>query len=379
MLLVNPEFKKFPFIVVGTDGFYLIAENKRFLDFSGAAMTTGYDFFKSLEISSVSSLAFKNKFTLELTRRLREISGFENVAYTNSGTEACDMALSRYGRPIVSLEGAYHGRTFLTYVVSNGEGIDHENRIVHLRVPAGQALEDECTSYNELIMKRASKEFSFDGKSMIIELIQSDGGEIVLSRNFIKHLYELKNIYGLNVIMDEVYTGLGRSGELLLHKKYGLKAEMVCIGKGLAAGIPLGAILYNGKWDLPYDGALAMQAGNAAAASIALKVLDSLTEKVLKEVRKNGKAMIVRFSEIKNDHIKEVRGMGYMIGVDLSGIRRGSSKYAYRVRDELMKRGLVCTLVGGRNDVLKVTPPVLIDKKTLESGVAIIEQVLRLR
>jgi 4-aminobutyrate aminotransferase-like enzyme len=262
--------------------------------------------------------------------------------------------------------------------VSNGKGIDHENRIVHLRVATDQEHEGECILYNERMMKRASKEFSFKGKPLIIELIQSDGGEIVLSHSFIKHLCELKNNYGLNLIVDEVYTGLGRSGELLLHKKYGLKAEMACIGKGLAAGIPLGAILYNGKWELPYDGALAMQGGNAAATSIALKVLDSLTEDVLKEVRKNGKAMIARFSGIKNDHIREVRGMGYMIGVDLSGIRRGSTKYAYRVRDELMKRGVVCTLVGGRNDVLKVTPPVLIDKETLESGVSIIEQVLRL-
>ncbi len=374
--MVSPQFKKFELMVTGTDRFYVKSGEEKYLDFSGSGMTTGYDFFKTLDISPVSSLVFKNRYTETFTEMLRRASGFEKIAYTTSGTEACDMALSRYGPPIVSLEGAYHGRTYLTYLVSNGLGIDYDNRIVHLRIPKSPDEEHSVKEYNESIMEKAAGSWDFNGKPLIMELIQSDGGVIVLSEEFIRHLKALSGKYGLRIIVDEVYTGFGRSGEMFLFRKHDLVPDMVCIGKGMAAGLPIGGVLYNGSWDRPFGNVLGMQGGNAACASVGINVMKALTEDQLINVREMGMLAITRLRKIRNQRILEVRGRGFMIGVDLSGGGDEGTEYAYDVRERLSREGVICSLVGEKNNVLKITPPVLIDEMTFLHGLAKIEKVL---
>ena len=121
--MVVPEFRGFPFIVTGTDRFYVVAGSRKYLDFSGSAMTTGYDFLRKEDfVSPVSTLVFRNTWNDRLTKKLKLVSGKGNVVYCTSGTEACETALSRYQKPIIALENAYHGKGYLTYRASNGTG-----------------------------------------------------------------------------------------------------------------------------------------------------------------------------------------------------------------------------------------------------------------
>jgi len=375
--MVVPEFRGFPFTVSGTDHFYVVAGKKKYLDFSGSAMTTGYDFIKGNElVSPVSTLVFKSVWNERLSKLLHAKSGMENVVYCTSGTEACETALSRYSKPIIALENAYHGKGHLTFRASNGSGIDTENHIVHLKVPKGSDEESDAIAYNDDIIKKSSKHFGIEGSTLIIELVQSDGGVNVLSKAFLKSLKSLSNAHSMHLVVDEVYTGMGRSGEILLSKKSELKPDMICIGKGMAAGLPLSAVLYNGRWDISYNKAFGMQSGNMLCSMAAVKTINGLSERRLSFVRQSGRNIIKRLSAINNEKIEAVRGIGFMIGVELSLKGKPLTEYAYEVRSALLKNGVVCSLVGGNSNVLKITPPPYIDSATLENGISKIAEVL---
>lgn len=370
--MVKPEFQPFDGIVTDADRFHVICGKRYLLDFSGSAMTTGYNFIKpGWLVSPVSRLVFRNSYTDELKRKLIEMTGFENVAFSTSGTEACDTALSRFGKPIIALEGAYHGLTFLTRLVSNGTGYDEENKIIHLKCPVSGISTEDAMVYNYEILKNIH--VKLNGGTMIIELIQSDGGVNVLPEEFVRELFVLAKDLGLHTIVDEVYTGYGRSGEMFLYQKYQVQPDMVCIGKGMAAGLPLGAVLYNDNWDLPYNDVVSMSAGSMLVSRVAVEVIRQLDENQLFSVRQNGKEIINRLLAIKNNRITSVRGRGYMIGVELNdGNGKPDGKYALEIRNGLFGRGVVCSLTGASNNVLKVTPPVLIDRENLNKGISII-------
>ena len=374
--MVKPEFRPFPGVVTEANRFHVKCGSRYLLDFSGSAMTTGYNFINLDWLQpTVSRLVFQNNFTSELEEKLTDISGFENIAFGTSGTEACDTALSRFGKPIIALEGAYHGLTFLTRMVSNGTGYDKENQIIHLKCPSSDISVEDAMKYNYDLLQNIP--IKLHNGTMIIELIQSDGGVNVLPEAFIKELFEIAEKYGIHTIVDEVYTGYGRSGEMFLFKRYGIKPEMVCIGKGMAAGLPLGAVLYNDESDLPFNNVVSMQAGNMFVSRVALEVLKKLDENQLVFVRKNGREIIDNLQRIKNDKIYSVKGRGYMIGIDFRGENgKQDGRYALEIRDKLFAEGLVCSLTGESNSVLKITPPVLIDQENLNSGIEMIVYTL---
>jgi 4-aminobutyrate aminotransferase-like enzyme len=374
--MVKPEFKPFKINVDRAERFKVFSGKKEFIDFSGAAMTAGYNFIKKeWLVPTASKLVFENNYTRELTNRLKTISGFENVAFTNSGTESCDFALTRFGSPFFALEGAYHGITFITDRVSNGTGYDEKNDIMHLKVPTSKLEVKDSIARNERLIEKAKSKTK--NGSLIIELIQSDGGVRTIPREYFQYLEYLRDRFHLKLIVDEVYTGYGRSGYLLLSKEFDVKPDMICLGKGMAAGLPLGAILYNGEWESPNNQVLTMLGGNMLSARVSVEVLNALDEVTLKNVRKSGAEIIKRLRNSKNQHVSDVRGIGFMIGVEFKD-NNGTpdTRYAYLIRERLVKKGVVCTLTGENNNVLKVTPPPLIDAETLETGVQRIEDVL---
>ncbi len=363
--MVKPEFRRLPLVVEGTRGNYIISNGKSYLDISGSAMTVGYDFLNQIP-SPVSLLVYDNIYTRELTERLKEISGFENVAYSTSGTEACDAALWRHKGNIISLEGGYHGLSNLTFKVSNGSGIDKTNSIVHLKVDGRRDEVEDVISYNENLLEDAHHLLNLRNSTLILELIQSDGGLYELSEDFLKYIEEKIEEYELRLIIDEVYTGFGRSGEMLLFKRKNIKPDMVCLGKGMAAGFPMGAVLYNGDWDLPYHGAISMQGGNMATSFASLKVMDFLTEENLRMVRENGERIIKEIKEIQSPYVYEVRGRGYMIGIEIGTEKTYDQERADEIRKKLYENGIIITLVGKHNNVVKITPPITLTEIEIE-------------
>lgn len=378
--MVTPEFRQIRGNVTSASKYSVIIGRKKYLDFSGAAMAVGYNFIHARDIlPPISYLVYHNRYTERLISKLKEMSSFKNVAFSTSGTEACDAALEmNYGNALASFEGSYHGLDFITNAVSNGEGIDFHNRIVHLKFPNSRMDDSTAISINEKILRKASRHFSLERGAIIVELIQSDGGMNVMSSNFADALKDWLNEYSMRLIVDEVYTALGRSGELFLSKKYRFKADYICLGKALGAGLPLGAVLSNKEYPLFRNNLISMQAATMFTAAVALKVLGKVTEERISYVRRMGKYILDVLSEIRNNRILEVRGKGFMIGVELvnhSGVP--DPKYALYVREKAARKGVVCTLTGPSNNVLKITPPITIPEGMLEKGISIISDVLR--
>jgi 4-aminobutyrate aminotransferase-like enzyme len=372
--MVTPEFKQLSGRVSSTGRYTVKIGKREFIDFSGAGMAVGHNFVRPDElISPLTYLIFRNTYTERLIETLTSLSGFKNVAFTTSGTEACDAALEMsYGKPYVSFEGAYHGLDYITNLVSNGTGIDSRNKIIHLKYPKYGLSDESAIDYNEKMLRQASKEFKIEGSSVIAELIQSDGGINVMTEQFARALEENLRNYNMRLIVDEVYTALGRSGEMLLFKRYGFKPDYICLGKALGAGFPLGAVLYNGEYQLYKNNLVSMQAATMFTARVALKVLSKITEERIRYVKESSKEIMNALREVDSKRIREVRGMGFMIGVDLV-----DSKYALRVRNKIALKGVVCTLTGADNNVLKITPPVTTPRNVLRKGISIIIDELR--
>lgn len=378
--MVTPEFKQLRGRVSSTGRYTVKIGKKEFIDFSGAAMAVGHNFVQPGElVSPITYLIYRNKYTERLIKRLGTISGFNNVAFTTSGTEACDAALEiNYGRPYISFEGAYHGLDYITNLVSNGEGIDRRNRIVHLKFPSTGMSDESVITANERILKQASRIFDIEGSTVITELIQSDGGINVMSEQFARALKDVLGDYNMRLIIDEVYSALGRSGEMFLFRRYGFKPDYVCIGKALGAGFPLGAVLFNGQYPLYKNNLVSMQAATMFTSRVALKVLGKITEDRLRFVNETSKHIMKNLREVDNRRIREVRGKGFMIGVDLVNSKgKPDPKYALDVRNRIARLGVVCTLTGSQNNVLKITPPVTAPIGVIEKGISIILEVLK--
>lgn len=378
--MVTPEFKQLRGRVSSTGRYTVKIGKKEFIDFSGAAMAVGHNFVQPGElVSPITYLIYRNKYTERLIKRLGTISGFNNVAFTTSGTEACDAALEiNYGRPYISFEGAYHGLDYITNLVSNGEGIDRRNRIVHLKFPSTGMSDESVITANERILKQASRIFDIEGSTVITELIQSDGGINVMSEQFARALKDVLGDYNMRLIIDEVYSALGRSGEMFLFRRYGFKPDYVCIGKALGAGFPLGAVLFNGQYPLYKNNLVSMQAATMFTSRVALKVLGKITEDRLRFVNETSKHIMKNLREVGNRRIREVRGKGFMIGVDLVNSKgKPDPKYALDVRNRIARLGVVCTLTGSQNNVLKITPPVTAPIGVIEKGISIILEVLK--
>ena len=378
--MVTPEFKQLKGRVTSTDRFTVRIGKREFLDFSGAAMAVGHNFVRPEElITPLTYLIYRNTYTERLISTLKKLSGFNDVAFTTSGTEACDAALEmNYGRPYISFEGAYHGLDFITNLVSNGTGIDVRNKIIHLKFPKYGLRDDAAIEYNEKMLRMASRKFDLEGGALITELIQSDGGINVMTDEFSRSLKEGIADYGLRLIVDEVYTALGRSGEMFLSRKYGLRPDYLCLGKALGAGFPLGAVLYNGDYPLYKNNLVSMQAATMFTARVALKVLGKITEKRIRFVKDSSKEIMSALNDVDSKRIREVRGMGFMIGVDL-GDEDGNPDqgYALALRNKLARKGVVCTLTGENNNVLKITPPVTIPRGLLMQGISFITDELQ--
>jgi len=350
--------------------FKLKINGREVVDFSGSAAITGY-FFGNENIGGVSSNIFETDESFELRKKLSIITQKKNVFLTSSATEACDIALaSEKKSAIISFEGAYHGLTYLTRKVSFEKGIDLENKIVHLPFPIKDST-DEIETISSVIEK-SSKLLNLDQGALIFEPIQVHAGVRPIRKNLVSFIKELKSRYNLTLIADEAYTGYGRTGYFVYSRELGIEPDVIVFGKGIAGEIPLGAICTN-RDDLSETGVLGTLSGNAKASSIALKLLDLIDEQMLNRVLTLSEKVKKLFSPLPN-YFKEIRGSGFVLGIEFDerSIKNGFNQI---FREELIRQGVVCNLVG-EGKVLKITPPVLIDDDDFEFGTRAIEKTI---
>ena len=293
-----------------------------------------------------------NKLQVELAERLGKICGYDDyqLFLINSGAEANENALKlasfKTGNTrVLSCEKAFHGRTSLAVEVTNNPKIiapiNANGHVTYLPLNNLAAWEAELQKGNVC--------------AVILECIQGVGGIQLATPEFAQGLSAACKKYGAVLICDEIQCGYGRSGRFFAHQWLGIRPDIITVAKGIANGFPMGAVLISPDFEPVYGQLGTTFGGNHLACAAALAVLDVFEEEGLVEnAHLVGEYLIEELGKLQTPHIKEVRGRGLMIGIDLDIPHK-------EVRQPLIYEQHCFTGCAGTN-ILRLLPPLCLTK-----------------
>ncbi|MBZ5486242.1 aspartate aminotransferase family protein [Halomonas aquamarina] len=320
---------------------------------------------------------YTNEPALKLARTLVERTFADKVYLCSSGGEANEAALKlarryavdHYGEQkdkIISFSQSFHGRTLFTVSVggqpkySQGFG----------PVPGGilHATFNDLESVRQLV--------GDDTCAIMVEPMQGEGGIIPATPEFLKGLRELCDKHNALLIFDEVQTGAGRTGELYAYKNYGITPDILTSAKSLGGGFPVGAMLTSDKvaTSLAFGTHGSTYGGNALGSAIALAAIEFIdTPEVLEGVKKRHDLFREHLETINRKHgvFKEIRGMGLLIGAQMSDAFEGRAK---DILPLAIEEGLMA-LIAGPN-VLRMAPSLVIPEADIAEGMARLERAI---
>src|SRR5437016_1002408 len=324
----------------------------------------------------VSNLFF-HEYQAELAKRLTKISGLDRAFFCNSGTEAWEGALklarayARVNNPnghkakwrLLALDNSFHGRTFGALATTGQEKYRHPFAPL---VPGVNFV-----AFNDV--KDLKRQFDGSVCAICMETIQGEGGIRPVSREFLQLASELTKKSGALLILDEIQSGLGRTGKYFAYQHYGVTPDIVTVAKPLAAGLPLGALLTTDRV------ASGMQpgmhgttfGGGPLACAVAIEFLRQL-DGLLGHVAKLGKYFLAELQELQSKFaaIQSVRGLGLMLAIELD-----SAETAKAVVAQLLGQGI---LINRTHDtVLRFLPPYVIEKKHVDEVIRALDRALK--
>jgi len=415
--LVSPSYPRDePFVASHGQGSELWdVDGNRYLDFAAgiAVCSTGHSHPRVVaaiqrqaeRFLHVSSDYFHEKW-VELAEALDRISPFSEDAMSflcNSGTEAVEAAvkLARHHtkRPrFLGFHGGFHGRTmgslaFTSSKIKQREGFFPPMAgVTHLpfpdpyrpRFPFDAAKSDvghAVLDYLEDVVFVHECPPS-EVAAVLVEPIQGEGGYVVPPKSFFPRLREICDRHGILLIADEVQAGMGRTGKWWAIEHWGVEPDLVCVAKGIASGVPLGAMLAKrsvATWGPGAHGNT--YGGNPLACAAALETIALVEEGLLDNARARGEQAMAKLRTMAERHpsIGEVRGHGLMIGVELVK-DRSTRERAAELRDAVAKaafeHGLL--LLGcGRNSI-RLIPPLVVTAAEIDEGLEILDACLTL-
>jgi predicted acetylornithine/succinylornithine family transaminase len=367
-----PTYARQDVTFVRGEGSWLVdAGERRYLDFAAGIAVVGLGHCHPAPLAAaqaqleqlwhVSNLYWTTPM-LDLAKRLSDRFGGAQAFFCNSGAEALEAALKyarkATGQPgVVALEGSFHGRTMGALSVT-GQPAKRE--------PFGPLVPGvsfaKLNDVESLVAAARS-----DTGAIVLEPIQGEGGVNPASPDFLAAARTLADELGALLVLDEVQTGTGRTGSFFAWEQLGVKPDVVTLAKGLANGLPIGALLVGdgvAEGFVPGDHASTF-GGNPVTCAAACAVCDALTDELLTEVRTKGSLLASGLASLPG--IEGVRGMGLLIGASLD-------RPAADVVAACLERGLVVISAGER--VLRLTPPLTLTPSELEHGLAVLGEVL---
>ena len=378
---ILPTYGRYPVSFVRGEGVYLYDDNgKAYLDFAsgigvnslGTAHPAWLDAVtkQAAALGHVSNLYYSEP-AAHLAEKLCEISGMQGVFFANSGAEANEGAIKtarkysfdKYGKgraTIATLVQSFHGRT-VTTLAATGQDVFHNfffpftEGFVH--VPAGDIS--------------ALEALGDDVCAVMLESIQGEGGVLPLSQEYLCKVQSLCMDRDWILIVDEVQTGIGRTGDWFAFQNAGLNPDIVSFAKGIAGGLPFGGFLTGARTrDVLKPGQHATTfGGNPVCAAAGLAVLGVL-EPLLPRIQAMGTLLQNEIMRAKLPCVKEVRGRGLMLGVAIQG------DVAPRAWVEaLLSAGLVALTAG--QDAIRFLPPLVISEEEVRTGLSIFIDTLR--
>ena len=312
---------------------------------------------------------------LDLAEKLLASCGLERVFFCNSGAEANEAAIKlarRYAQEvqgkqageIISVQGSFHGRTLATLAATGQEKIQQgfaplPSGFVTVPFADTQALETAVNPQTVAVM---------------LEVIQGEGGVRPAPKEYLLQVRELCNRHGLLLILDEVQTGMGRTGRMWAHQHTGISPDIMTVAKGLGNGLPIGAMLCTENLSQAFSaGSHATTFGGgplvAAAGAKVLEIIDrdGLCPRA-QSLGQDFKDLLHEVKKCHTDKIREVRGQGLMLGVELA-------HSGPEVWQALLDRGFICNLT--QNTVLRLLPPLVIEEQDLRAFADALDQILK--
>lgn len=360
------------------------AEGKEYLDFvSGIAVNIlGHCHPKVVlaiqkqaqRLLQVSNL-YHNEPQIRLARLLVQHSFADKVFFCNSGAEANEAAIKlarKYAKEnmkgdrfeIITALNSFHGRTMAT-LTATGQEKFHKGfspLLPGFRYVEFNNLEAIKSAINDLTC------------AIMLEPVQGEGGVKLPSADYLKGVRDLCNEHGLLLILDEVQTGMGRTGKLFGYENYGIQPDIMALAKGLGGGVAIGAMLATDKVAAAFQPGnhASTFGGNPLACAAAIATLETLIEDgfILDQCRRMGSYLVKGLTELKEEHINlitDIRGIGLLAGIEIT--REGSP-----VVQACMERGLLINCTSG--NILRFMPPLIVQEKEIDHMLEILDDVL---
>ena len=384
-LVKNYNRKKISF--VRGKGSYLYSTNgKKYLDFCGgiAVLSLGHanpELIKTLTTQAKKVWHVSNAFIIpegeELAKKLVKKTFADKVIFQNSGLEATEAAMKaakKYfhsiGKPhknrILCISGSFHGRSLATIYASGSKKMT-EGFLP--KIPGFDHVKFKDTKPRFPNLRKKIKRTT---AAIMVETILGEGGIKPIPDKCLRYLRKICNEKKILLILDEVQSGIGRSGDFLAFEKSKISPDICPIAKGIGGGFPMGAVLMTKKV------AKAMQpgshgstfGGNQLAMKVGSKVMDIISKKsFLKNVKKNSNYFLNKLNKLKNKFpkiIKEIRGRGFLIGLQLY---QDQSKFIKKLMDNKL-----LTIRAAENTV-RILPPLNVKKNEIDQALKIIDKV----
>jgi 4-aminobutyrate aminotransferase len=339
---------------------------------------------------------------IELADKLKEITPGRHdkrVFFTNSGSEATEasMKLARYHtkRPLyLSFYGGFHGRTMGALSLTGSKVIQRKGFSPLLpgvtQVPYAYCYRcvygltpDSCNFYcvqwieEELFRTTVPPE---EVAAIFVEPIQGEGGYVVPPPGYLRRLRELADRYGILLVADEIQSGMGRTGRMFAIDHEGVVPDIMTIAKGIASGLPLGAMVASADVTDWVKGSHANTfGGNPIACEAALTTIELLQEGLIQNAERMGTLLLEQLRKMMESHplIGDVRGKGLMIGIELVKNRK-TKEPAVSERDKVIQqcfeKGLL--ILGCGRSVLRLSPPLIVQEGEALSTLKILEESL---
>ena len=388
--LLVQTYERYPLLFVSGEGVHLRDEHGNdYLDLlSGIGVCAlGYNHpaitraiaEQTPQLLHTSNL-FYHRGTTELALRLTEMTGLDRVFFCNSGTEAWEAALKlarahagrlraegrQLGTRFLALEHSFHGRTMGSVATTHK---------LKYREPFAPVMPDvEFVAFNDVAALRAA--FSTEVCSIVMEPLQGEGGINPVSQEFLRAARELCDSTGALLILDEIQSGMGRTGKWCAYQHYGIQPDVTTLAKPMAGGIPIGAMLCTEEAARAFTPGMhgTTFGGNPLACAVAIAVIDEIKHaKLLDHVILTGDYFRVRLQELQQKYpaIIEVRGMGLMIGVELD-----SEPLAKAIHAGMMERRILINRT--HETVLRFLPPFVITAEHVDQTIAALNELLLL-
>jgi 4-aminobutyrate aminotransferase len=395
--------RAYPLVAESGDGWTVTdVDGNVFLDFAAgiAVASTGHRHpavvraikDQADRLIHIAATDFYEPRYLELTERLAAIAPFEEAArvfLTNSGTEAVEGAikLARYHTHragIIAFDGAFHGRTLGALSLTNSKikqraGFGPLLPMVHhspfprvraWREGSGGDGSAELEVLRRSILGRLIA--PTDVAAIVIEPIQGEGGYFPAPASFLAGLREICDEHGILLIVDEIQSGMGRTGRWWAIEHAGVEPDIVTTAKGIASGMPLGGFIARESiWTWPPGAHGSTFAGNPVCAAAALATLELIEGGLMDNAAKLGPRLHAGLQRVAEEHahVRDVRGIGLMQAVEFS-----SHEAANAVEQESFERGLLVLECGEAS--LRFCPPLIVDEDAVDRAVQIFGEAI---